>query len=226
MYNVLIDEPALDQFVSLLPELSGNEKFYACLFARKKWVPEIPWIKSDKCQMRRFLTDKERLKGKIRQLHCEDGAFVSGNVIIPQEALGLYIQPNPRCMKKATWGLIKQCTKLLESNAQGYNIHQEAMSEVQRSCSNDNKPFIIFDLDWKDNARLQNCLDIVDGFCHVIETRGGYHILVLREHSSKIKTKQWYPELAKHSDNYGDIMTPVVGCYQGGFVPKLLRIYG
>lgn len=217
-YEILKDREKFYEFLDWLPEPGENEKYYCCLFARKKYAAEVPWIKSDKSQLKRFLSDKKRLENKIRQLHCEVGSFMAGDVSVPQKSLALYISPNPRDMEKATWNLFRKSLDILESKAKGFNIHAEALSQVQKSATK-NRKYIGFDLDWKDESRLTECIDIADGFCDVIETRGGYHLFVLSEFTQQISDKLWYKKLAAESDNTGDMMTPVVGCVQGDFVP-------
>ncbi len=57
------------------------------------------------------------------------------------------------------------------------------------------------------------------------ETRGGCHILidpakVVSEH------KNWYPILSEslgEVDQAGDLMLPIPGCTQGGFVPRRIK---
>lgn len=225
-YSILKDNIYLNNFVDWLPELEPTEKFYCCLFARKKYCKDIPWIKSDKGQLKRFLSNKERLKEKIQQLECPIGSYKLDGESVPQEALAIYISPNPRCLRKATFGGIRKLLRLIENNNIGYNPHQEILSEIQRSAS-PNKKFIIFDLDWKDKEKLNKCIDIVDGFCDVVETRGGYHLFVLRDLVDKISNKKWYMTLKKEMDIdvTGDTMTPIVGCYQGGFIPNFIYKY-
>lgn len=219
-YQVITDEKAVREFIEWLPEIEEHEKFYACLFMRKKYCPEVPWIKSDKGQLKRFVSDKVRLYDKIVQLETKVGAYKYDTNDVPQESLALYISVNPRDLWKATIRGISALAKVLECQGKGSNPHQELLSEIQRTPSS--KTYVSFDMDWKDDTLLQEAIDIVDGFCDVIETRGGYHLHVHKNKIDQISDKMWHKGLSKHSDQSGDIMSPVVGTYQGGFTPKFV----
>jgi len=231
-YNIVGNMGLLEEFVEWLPDLEPHEKFYCCLFARKKYAAEVPWIKSDKCQMKRFMSDKERLIMKIKQLECPIGWYrqhsKDGIVTIPQAALAVYISPNPRNMWKATFEGIKRFAQLIETNGlnpnskqECANIHQEAMSCIQRSCSR--KVRIPFDLDNLDVDILQKCVDAVEEKCDILRTRGGYHVFV---YADEVKNKTWYKTVAVHCDVKGDNLMPVPGCYQGGFIPHFILMKG
>lgn len=225
-YQVITDEEALRKFVDWLPELQENEKFYLSLFARKKYSQEL--IKSnDKTQLRRFTSDKERLIEKIRQLELPLGRWKLKEIDAPQEALVLYIAINPRCMKKATEMMGRKCWDLMKSK--NYNLHAEAMSCIQKSKSR--SCYVDFDIDDKainiDVDWLNETLG-KDNFT-VIETRGGYHILVQPEQATAYRLqhfgdKNWYSIIQKKYpvDQSGDQLVPVVGTFQGGFTPRFL----
>lgn len=215
-YQVITDEIKLREFIEWLPDVAENEKFYACLFMRKKYCPEVPWIKSDKGQLKRFVSDKVRLYDKIRQLECTLGSYKFDTNDVPQESLALYITPNPRDLYKATLRGIAALAKVIECKGSNSNPHQEILSEIQRTPAT-GRTYVTFDLDWKDETKIQNFIDVVDGYCDVIETRGGYHLHVHKNKIDKIKTKLWHNEIAKEADVSGDAMTPVVGTYQGGW---------
>jgi len=218
-YQIIKDEKALWEFINFLPELQQNEKYYLSLFARKKYAPDVI-RSSDKTQLKRFLSNKEKMFDKIKQLECELGAYKIKDKDAPQHALVLYISPNPRDIKKATYQLIKKAVNLLESNNNNYNIHQEAMSCIQRSRGTGY--FVDFDIDTKniDLTKLNKILPR-DTY-HIIETNGGYHILV--ESKSAPKTK-WFKEITNtfDVDQTGDQLLPVPGCVQGDFIPRFLK---
>lgn len=222
VYQVIMDEKKVREFIDWLPETNESEKFYACLFMRKKYCPDVPWIKSDKGQLKRFVSDKERLYDKIAQLECKFGAYRYKDNPTPQESLALYITPNARDLWKATLKGLTALAKVIECQGKNSNPHQEILSEIQRTPSA-NKKFISFDFDWKDEDKIKEKIDIVEGFCDVIETRGGYHMHVLRSHTNHIKNKLWYKDMQEGADVQGDAMTPVVGTYQGGFVPTFIH---
>lgn len=217
-YEIIQDEALLEEFLDWLPECGEGEQFLVSLFSRKKYCPELSWVRSDKMQLVRKTSKKERLKNKLRQMEVPIGAYTNGDNIVPQDSLVAYISPNPRDLWRANFRSLCKLSKVIEGNNTLANPQQEVMSEIQRTCSN--KRFITFDLDSKDENLLEEAMKIVGFQCDVTQTRGGFHIFV---HKDKIKNhpdKKWYPKLAEICDVCGDELTPIVGCCQGGFVPK------
>lgn len=222
-YQIIVDKPALESFIEWLPELAPHEKYYMCLFSRKKYAPEVPYIKTDKSQLKRFLTDKTRMMEKIEQLECPIGAYRFKDMFVPQQSLALYITPNPRDMWKATYRSIKQLATILECEGKSSNPHQEVMSEIHRTCGQ--KHFIDFDIDTKDPTILSAAIKLVDGQCELIETRGGFHLMIKTVDAKRgFSEKLWYKKLTALSDVSADpnSMIPVVSCYQGGFCPRFV----
>lgn len=214
-YQIITNQEALESFIEWLPELEDNEKYYCSLFSRKKYCPDL--IKSsDKTQLKRFISTKDRLLDKIRQLELRLGDWKLKNISAPQESLVVYINPNPRCMRKATFTMAKQCIGLIENNNQNYNIHAEALSCIQKSKSR--SVVVDFDIDTKeiDLSKIANIIPL--NSYDVLETRGGYHILV---NPKKAPKTNWFKEIQDlfPVDQTGDNMIPIPGTYQGGFTP-------
>src|SRR5690606_23225658 len=107
--------------------------FYLCLFARKKYDQNAVQS-SDKTQLKRFISDKSRMIEKIRQLEIPVGRYMLKGNPVTQESLVLYINPNPRCMKKATSLMGRKSWELYQTGT-NYNIVAEALSCVQNSKS-------------------------------------------------------------------------------------------
>lgn len=226
-YKIITDREAFTAFLNWLPELEENEQYYCCLFARKKYCNDV--IKSnDKTQLRRFTaSSRVHLYRKIVQLEIPIGNWFLKNEVVPQESLVLYIMPNPRNMKTATLEMGKKCWDLINSN--NYNLHAEAMSCIQRSKSR--TVFVDFDIDTKDvNLFSLKSIFPSDDCYHIIETRGGYHILVDLREVNKYKNDlpgwNWHGAICKafDVDQSGDQMIPVPGTIQGGFTPRFIEL--
>lgn len=219
-YQIIKDKKAFLQFIDWLPELEANEKFYCCLFARKKYS-QAAQFSADKSQLKRFLSDKSRLYDKVKQLEVELGAYRIKGKEVPQDTLALYINPNPRNLKKATYDSIIALAELLKKDQDGFNPHQEVMGCIQRSVSR--KIYLDFDVDTKD-FDFEQLKSIVNPSClDVLETRGGYHLLVKLSAIEKEYKNTFYNKIvALGVDQVGDQLLPVQGCTQGGFVPKFI----
>lgn len=236
-YKIITDEQELLKFIDWLPELGHDETFYLCLFARSKYVKgitELPHIRSDKAQLKRFTSNKERLLTKIKQLECRIDAYKQKDIIVPQQALALYITINPRSFIKANTASVRKLLDLALQPYNGFHPYQEVMSEIQKAKSR--SEFVSFDFDCNENdfELAQNDIGWVlnPESYSIVQTRGGYHVIVRPSAVSSIYKKNWYQKmreiLAKYSDdhdNAGDIMLPVPGTYQGGFTPKFIKTF-
>ncbi len=141
-YQIIKDGQVFLNFIDWLPDLKENEKFYCCLFARKKYCPEE--VKSsDKSQLKRFLTTKERMLDKVKQLEVPMGAYRLKDKLVPQVSLAFYINPNPRDLRKATFDSIINLTTLLKNNRGDFNPHAEVMSCIQQSAGKRNTLILI-----------------------------------------------------------------------------------
>lgn len=241
LYKIIADIGEFNKFLDWLPDLQENEKFYCCLFARKKYAPELIHS-NDKTQLKRFLATKENLYQKILQLEIPVGRYFLKSHTAPQESLVLYINPNPRDMVKATRMLGKKCWDLvLNSN---FNIHQEAMSCIQQSYSR--KIYLDFDIDEED-VDFSVLRDIFPEplyrnyeVYNIVKTRGGYHLLIntttatmlIKHHNGRGGHKydtNWYKKIVTsfnidtHGDK-GDRLLPVPGTFQGGHKVKFVNL--
>lgn len=224
-YQIITDEKALKEFIDFLPELTEKEKYYCCLFARNKYCKELTHIKSDKAQLKRFVSNKERLYDKISQLEIPLGRYKQKQLEVPQEALALYITINPRNMYKASINTMVKLANCIRDQSVSMNPHQEALSEIQKSKSR--TCYIDFDIDNKISIyELKLTIQKYVNFnsVSIIETRGGYHVLIDPTKVYKEFKNTFYQNLSKLSDQSGDLMIPVPGTYQGGFTPKIINI--
>jgi hypothetical protein len=224
-YKIITNPDLLKRWIKeFLPDLQENEQYYCCLFARKKYCKEVPWIKSDKSQLKRFTSKKEFLFNKIHQLEVPFGAYELSDNPVPQAALAVYVSANPRDLWKATVRSIGKLANVLECNGKNSNPHQEVMSEIQKTVGT--RKYVCFDVDVKSEDDLTKIINLCDGYCNVTETRGGYHVFILKDKVDQIKTKNWYQEISKYAEQTGDLMTPPWGTLQGGWEvrPKYLYV--
>lgn len=224
-YQIIKDEKLLREFIEWLAELNQSETYYVALFARKKYCRDVKDIKSDKVQCKRFTSSKNDLFNKIRQLECPVGAYVIKGIEIPQEALALYISVNPRDFLPATKNGLVKFAQLITQEYNGYNPHQEIMSEIQKACSRK----IWYDLDF-DGVDLDSTLKEFEKYINpdclkVLKTHGGFHVLIELKKIEKQFEKTWYKNITNLAgvDVRGDNLIPVAGCTQGEFVPYFIN---
>lgn len=218
-YQIIVDEEKLKSFVEWLPDLEVHESYYVSGFARKKYSPDIKWIKSDKGQLFRFTANsKELIIHKLKQKECPLGSYVQrgDHQPFPNDALAMYMHVNPRDMYKATLHGLSTFAKLIELGNKNHNPHQEILSVIQQTCSR--KLWIDFDIDNTDESVLLKVEEFLDGNkeCRkVLKTRGGYHILINPKFIPKSVEKTWHKNMSTLADVRGDCMIPIPGAIQG-----------
>ena len=223
-YKIVKDEKLLKEFIDWLPELRETEKYYLCLFARNKYCKELTHIKSDKAQLKRFVSDKERMFQKIKQLEIEVGWYRQKHMVVPEEALALYITPNPRDMWKATVNSMVKLANCIRDQNIMVNPHQEVLSEIQRTKSR--TCWIDFDID-KEGEQLDHAVEYIKKHINEdavvwLRTRGGMHCLVDPNKVEQQYKSNFYVKILALADQTGDNMIPVPGCTQGMFIPHFI----
>src|SRR5688572_15053531 len=232
-YKIVKNEELLMEFIEWLPELKETEKYYLCLFARSKYTKDtqgvngLPHIKSDKAQLKRFVSDKDRMFLKIKQLEVQVGCYMQKDLVVPEEALALYITPNPREMWKASINSMVKLAQAVRDQNILMNPHQEVMSEIQRTKSR--TCWIDFDIDQDDEEKLNAQVEEIKTYINPdaviwLKTRGGLHVLINPEKVEDKYKKTFYKNLSMFADQTGDNMIPVPGCTQGMFVPHFVNL--
>lgn len=216
-YKLIYNEELIIEFLNLLPNESSDEIYYLSVFARKKYSPELIWS-NDKTQLKRFTSKKKDIIKKIKQLEIKQGLYDLNGRSVPQESLVVYIHPNPRSQMKAARHLMRKLTDIICDQCKGFNVHQEALSALQKSKSKGY--FIDFDIDIdkdKFDANEMIYKYINKNAVTLIETRGGYHCLIKVSRIGKEYKNTFYQNLKKYSDVEGDCFIPIPGTIQGGF---------
>lgn len=234
-YQIIKDEKLLLEFIDWLPELKKNEIFYLCLFARNKYCKDVAHISSDKAQMKRVTSTKEFMFEKIKQMECEVGSYKQRGKVIPQEALALYITPNPRDMEKAAKNALIDLANVITKPYNGYNPHQLVMSQIHKSSGR--KKYVDLDYDTDDIfGTIDGILKsdfINEDALTILRTRGGFHLLIEGAKVEKKYEKSWYTNLTSIEgcdikegvgNEESHNMIPVPGCVQGGYTPHFVDL--
>lgn len=233
-YKIIADEAKLDEFIAWLPDCLSNEQYYICLFARKKYFPE-GFLTNDKCQLKRVTSKKENIKEKLRQMECEVGSYTFRGQPIPQEALCVYITPNPRDLTRAGLELLKGIAQKVADN-NPYNPRSLAMDCIQVTSTR--KIYFDTDIDCNNPSDLDNVerqiiiqsikSNINIDCCTFIRTRGGMHCLIKKEDIDQKFKNSWYQTISQLGNSNWSItmnkdnLLPLVGTFQGGFIPSFI----
>lgn len=230
-FNFLQDIEQLQNFIKILPELQDNECFILLLMARKKYLPENHPASIGNTQMirREIVTDKSKLIRKIKELNTEKDLYLDKNaIIIPEQALAIYLTVNPRSYHKA---MVEVAKTLIEHLSQGTTIRLDSMVKTALQSHFNRKIFLDIDVDIKaqDNLEelLQKIMIILDNIpVFIIKTKNGAHILLNKKHLSSQVKKTFYKDLENLSETMAgeielksDALVPIPGGYQGGFIP-------
>lgn len=229
-YVIIRDPEKLRAFIEWLPDLGENETYYVCLFARNKYCGDVKHIASDKAQVKRFTANKGNLYDKIKQLEVEEGSYVQTRYEerkeIPQVALALYISVNPRDNRKAIFKLFRKLTDIIETQAKGFNLHQEALSAIQKTAGK--KYFVDFDFDISEE-NIPRTKQSIEEFINkeaitYLKTRSGMHVLIRLDKIEEKYTKTWHKNInsLEGTDVSGDTLIPVPGCTQGNYTPHFI----
>ncbi len=220
-YKIITDLPRLEEFIEWLPELNDSEAFYLELFCRRKYDQKMPSSKT--YNLMRHVAKKSNLLSMIQRFEVPLGSYYLKGEKVSQESLAMYITINPRCLKKATFGLMKSLVDQI-SNDNKYSPYSLSMTEIHRAKSKSR--FVMFDLDDYSHLDAEATFRIASKIVNreslsLLRTHGGYHLLVKID--AVTATGNWYSSIASEmkADQSGDIMTPIPGCIQGGMTPKM-----
>lgn len=224
-YSIIKDEDKFREFIQWLPDTPEGSTFYCALFTRKKYCPDVKWIKTDKAQCARILSKKSDLFSKVKRLECPLGSYEIKGTVIPQEALALYVSVNPRDMKLASKNSLIKLAQLVTQEYNGFNPVAEVMSEVHRARGKK----IYYDIDF-DNVDFEPTRDQIKNYLNedcltFIKTKNGFHCLIKLDKIDPQFNKTWHRNISalEGVDVCGDNLIPCCGTTQGNFVPYFIE---
>lgn len=247
-YSIIYDRKQVEEFETLFfstsptsptsPKFHTKEEqiFLLFLSARKKYCPDIV---NTGCFKRVIVKYKNNEKNSVRKLFNVlkqyeiplNYYFDKNNNSIPQESLVAYASLNPRNAIHATQELSKDILDKAFSHDTHFfsTIDQKFKNNLQKHPI---KQFVGIDLDTKDetiyNQLVNDLLSIINIFS-IIETKGGYHIIIDKNNINNIngqiiykKLKEKYKDIDQISN---DLFSPIPGTLQGGFQVKFKDVY-
>lgn len=244
IYSLMKNEDETKKFIEkVLQPLEDDEVYITVLTARKKYCSNIS--SSMEVVTRDIIrnNDTNKILRKLRKMSVVENLYTNKNGdIIPIEAFALYILPEPRSMLKAYNEFAKVVNEWSYNNLVGDNkdlelyrrLDVKLFSSIHKSKSKSN--YFILDVDKKDEILLTSILKIMKDNCienesirYITETRGGYHIILDRNETTgkfihHFKNSYTYLFQENVIEFRKDMMTPISGLLQGGFVVKEYKI--
>jgi hypothetical protein len=239
-YNFIHDPEQMKIFEGLF--FKSGKMYLTYMAARKKYCTEIS-NKENGCFNRKIINKKDdekdnELYNTVIRYEIKKDSYCSRDkkFIFPEQSIALYTSINSRNYIKATQELTKEIIeKIFENNMNMCSkIDCIYKSNLQKYCD---KEYITIDVDLpiinedfvKDREQFMKIylkLSIILSIYCIIETRGGYHIIIKKTELTGQTGKYIYNDLKKEFpvidklDN--DMFSPIPGTYQGGFKVKLL----
>lgn len=243
MYNIRNENEFL-KFVEILPDLKDGEAFFLCLAARGKYLSEeerkVLGFKPDKMFSHQIVTDKKYLKYYVeKSLHMLSFKTKEGKQI-PEKASVVYFGINPISLLKGylifqtniNTSIVEQSLNDNPQFSYTNNIVSKLYSSLQIARSRN--IYLDIDIDSTDFNSISILLEALDKqkdiVYHIIKTRGGYHILILREtlKGKDINLSLILKEIEKSTGKEAIInknqLVPVPGTLQGGIEVSLIGV--
>jgi len=235
--NLIHDTEQIKKFEEMFYTVEKPEIFLLYIATRKKYCNELS-NNENGCFKKRIINYtniKCRLVTDIQKYMVPHNSYMTKDYsrAYPSESLVIYGSLNARNAKKAAESLSKEIiSKAFEQDEEYYNkIDCYFKSFLQKFSY---RKYIGIDLDTKD-CKIYNSLkcdisDIGIKIYAIIETHGGYHIIINIDQlkSNKEGAKLLYTVLNKkyiHLDKIdNDLFSPIPGTIQGGFNVKFVDI--
>jgi hypothetical protein len=246
MYTFIYDENELHKFFNIvLPPLTDNEVYFVSLSARKKYLEEGNTILDGSSEMfeRKLIEKKDwnLFLRTIRRYECSDGAYISlEGKPYPNDAMIVYMNFNPCDVIKAYEEFIMDSTKNMMALALGRGSSPDYFKRIQHNLmtamhhSRGTKHYVDIDIDFFEGTKNVKSLQIILNVLReknvqffVIETHGGYHVLI-KVNTIHFNYMEIMKEIQEDSTKIKDIMNnsqgmvPLPGTLQAGFEVKVL----
>lgn len=203
----------------LLPELQNDEVFIYFVFARKKYCPHV---KNHHQMLYRNIFKDNNIELMARKLELLRDFFDYDTLRIYNEnCLATYIDLHPKSTLNAYIKFQNVMNTYIKRECDHFNftrIKNKLMSSIHKSTSR--KPYIMIDIDTLDESVLNKVLnEIPEEPKWVTQTRGGFHAIYNKNtrvckviYTNLIKNGSLKDEIEIKSN----VMTPIVGTFQGG----------
>lgn len=248
-YKLIYDANLVAKHAEMFLNDNNNNVYFVALFSRRKYG-DISTA-TQVLQQNVITEPNNQLLNTIKRYEVQVECYTDKitRKPIPNDALVIYLNINPRSMLKASTNFSNHITHLFaetitnnnsNNNSQFKHLLSKFRSFIHASQISQ-PPYIELDIDTKDRAWLQKMKErvlqpITQYIVCIIETRGGYHIVLNNRTITKQIKSQLYMNIhrdksfeftengvvKKYIELHSDPSPPVPGTIQGGFPVKYI----
>lgn len=235
-YDFLRDRDELDRFVeAFVPDLGDDEALILMLMARRKYLSDEEQkdlsVGNSVVFRREVVTRKDQIAALVEQMCVRRGLYTDREGRpIPEHAFAVYLTVNPRSQRKAALATLKELADRIYEG-QPLRVDETAVSQLHKAAAR--KLFLDFDVDVGEDDDLDSLIGEVESALgstptHVVETRGGAHVVVRTKEIDGAVKKTFYKDIqgvgrgmAGEIEVQNDGMLPVPGTCHGGTTPRM-----
>ena len=217
VHNFIYDEEQIKQFVDLIGTKDANHQMF--ISARHKYNKDVPFKACNISPKSFYNVDADHFIDLIRKYELPVGSYDDRGVSLPTNCLVVYCTTNAREGKRAAQNFINNCmNSVFSGDGHIFNHLYENLNSAIMS-SKAKTQLTTIDIDSKDEYKEVKEFLIVENIvpAAVIETRGGYHVLLKTDKNLSNVYKSFS---AKHT--MGDTFCPIPGTLQGGFPVRFI----
>lgn len=239
-YKFISDEENLDQFIDTLPDTDENSFYYISLMFRDKYTIGEKLMKGNYLVKRQGCR-KSEIKKYIKLWEAELGSFTDRKTGLPiaNENLVIYFSPSLRSVRSVYKEIQDTISQMMYDNK--FKSINSVVYNGMHHAKVVNRIFDIdLDLKEKDSVEVDQIIgiirdnDIVNlSSVRIIETHGGFHILVDVDQIMKEYEKTWHRKFAELKTKFPDILQdsmmnryesiPMPGTIQGNKIVKYIK---
>lgn len=197
-YKLIHSEEEVRKFYDLLGTLTDEEAYFLSMSARNKYLIEEERKEYELGRTEMFArklvkqNSFEIFMRTVRSFEVAHGGYLSrGNVPLPEKCLVIYANVNPVSGRKALQEFYSKTTQLLfdlstskEAERKLSSLDTELMNCYQRARGTKSLIDVDFDVPEEGFDLVQRFVAEMRGqnvTAHVVKTRSGYHVLLVRE---------------------------------------------
>jgi hypothetical protein len=217
VYNFIYDESQVERFAKLIDTENTLQQVY--LQARRKYNKEL---KKD-C----FITTNTFFKAspsyflnRIKRYEVEVGSYKDHDKEIPEDCFAIYSSTNPCSGKKSVGKFVEECVQSFIQDKKRIFEHPHRELDSFIMSTNERVNILTMDIDCKEDYKEVKEFLITENIptLAVIETRGGYHVLVKPDNNISKLQKKFGGKI-----QIKNLYCPIPGTLQGGFPVRFVE---